>query len=102
MEFYNTINYKGREHRYVFTNPNPSLGREIANVLAWHSLDMSHEGDTTREISEDDFEIRIYSKGPRVIGMFSGIDFDARIDSEEGTSSLGILILKGLHKGALN
>ncbi len=102
MTFYNSVLYKGQAWRYVFTNPDPALAREIGKDVIWNIVDMYYNEDTLRDISGDDYEARIDYKGSQIIGMFSGENFEARIQTDEGKSGLGVLLIEGLHKGALN
>ncbi|MEK6945476.1 MAG: hypothetical protein AABW63_01655 [Nanoarchaeota archaeon] len=94
MRFENTIEYKGKTCKYVFTDPDPRLNEEIVRNLTWHMVDMFYEKDDMRDIKMEDYRGIIHKGKHTGFGQLQGLAFVVYIETENIDSKFGVMLTK--------
>ncbi|MFH1325298.1 MAG: hypothetical protein ABIH49_00820 [archaeon] len=96
MRNYNTINYKGKEWRYVYLDPDPSIDERVVDGVMWNVVDMHKRDLEIKSVNTELYEARIEMHNRAAMGTFVGKVFKAELESLTGKSKLGILLLDTL------
>ncbi|MBI2044308.1 hypothetical protein HYT24_03015 [Candidatus Pacearchaeota archaeon] len=101
-QFYNTVNYKGRDMKYACLDFEPNLDESITKWVMWNIADMYSCGNERRTLSKKNFKARIRNVGSHSIGMLRGEVFNATVETDDGESRLAIILTDFIDKRSLN